>query len=248
MRGAPPPRPLAEPRVVAIPVAHNEERAIGCVLDRLAQVPGVDAAVVDDGSTDGTAAMVRGRGATLVQRQRRGGAGAAIRTAYAWARERAYDVCVIMSGNDKDRPAEMAALVGPIVRGEADLVQGSRYLGGGAYRNMPVHRQMASRIVHPWLFSIVARQRMTDTTNGYRALRLSILDDPRIQLDQPWLDAYELEPYLLLTAIRLGYAVREAPVSKVYPGGRLPYTKMRPLVDWWSIVRPIVLLGLRLRA
>jgi dolichol-phosphate mannosyltransferase len=248
MMGAPPPSPLTSPRIVAIPVAHNEERAIGCVLDRLAPVSGVDAAVVDDGSTDGTAATVRARGASLIQRGTRGGAGAAIRTAYAWAREHGYDICVIMSGNDKDRPAEMDALIGPIVRGEADLVQGSRYLAGGAYHNMPMHRQLASRFVHPWLFSAFAGQWMTDTTNGFRALRLSVLDDPRIALDQPWLDAYDLEPYLLLTAIRLGYVVRETPVSKMYPGGRVPYTKMRPVVDWWSIVRPIVMVGLGLRA
>jgi dolichol-phosphate mannosyltransferase len=88
---------------------------------------------------------------------------------------------------------------------------------------------------------------MTDTTNGYRALRLSLLDDPRLDLDQPWLDAYDLEPYLLLRAIRLGYVVREVPVSKVYPPRGQPYTKMRPVTDWWSILRPIALLGLGLK-
>jgi dolichol-phosphate mannosyltransferase len=244
----PAPRPLSAPRVIAIPVAFNEERAIGSVVDRLRDAAGVDVAVVDDGSTDGTAAIVRGRGATLIARSVRGGAGAAIRHGYAWAREKGYDICVIMSGNDKDRPDEMPALIAPIVRGEADLVQGSRYLAGGAHRNMPLHRRLASRRIHPWLFSLAVGTRMTDTTNGYRALRLSVLDDPRIRLDQPWLDAYDLEPYLLFRAIELGYAVREVPVSKIYPPRRQPYTKMRPITDWWSIVRPIVMLGLRLRS
>ena len=247
MTGPPRPRPLLAPRVIAIPVAFNEARAIGRVLERFQDLPGVDVAVVDDGSTDETAAVIRARGVMRIAHSARRGAGTAIRTAYAWAREHDYDVCVIMSGNDKDRPAEIPLLLEPITKGEADLVQGSRYLAGGSHCNMPRHRRLASQWVHPWLFSLAARQRMTDTTNGFRALRLSVLDDRRIALEQPWLDGYDLEPYLLFTAIRLGYVVREAPVSKTYPGSRQPYTKMRPITDWWSIVRPIVMLGLGLR-
>jgi dolichol-phosphate mannosyltransferase len=232
---------------VAIPVAFNEERAIGRVLDRFQDVKEIDLAVVDDGSTDATPRLVEERGVALIRRARQGGAGAAIRAGYAWARANNYDICVILSGNDKDRPDEMPLLVDPIARGEADVVQGSRYLGGGQHHNMPRHRRLASQYAHPWLFSLAAGQRMTDTTNGYRALRLSLLDDPRLDLDQPWLDAYDLEPYLLLRAIRLGYVVREVPVSKVYPPRGQPYTKMRPVTDWWSILRPIALLGLGLK-
>ena len=65
------------------------------------------------------------------------------------------------------------------------------------------------------LLSIVARQRMTDTTNGYRALRLSVLDNPAVDLTPDWLDSYGLEPYLLIKAIQAGYAVREAPASVI---------------------------------
>jgi dolichol-phosphate mannosyltransferase len=74
-----------------------------------------------------------------------------------------------------------------------------------------------------------------------------LLRDPRINWRQEWLDRYELEPYLLLMAIRLGYRHVEVPVTKIYPSHKLGYTKMRPFIDWWSIMRPIVYLGLGLR-
>ena len=239
--------PLRTPRIVAIPIAFNEELKIGSVLDRFAEVEGVDVAVLDDGSTDRTPEIIVQKGAMLIQHTQRGGAGAAIRTAYRWAAERGYDICVIMAGNDKDRPAEIFRLIEPIAEGKAVLVQGSRYLPGGNYGNMPFYRRLSTQFVHPLLFSAAARRRMTDTTNGYRALRLEVLKDKRVNLDQDWLDKYELEPYLLYKLIRLGYGVREAPVTKIYPMRELGYTKMKPITGWWSILRPILLLGFGLK-
>ena len=63
-------------------------------------------------------------------------------------------------------------------------MQGSRYLPGGDFGDMPFYRQVATRYVHPLLFSLLMRRRFTDTTNGFRAIRLSILRDPRIDLSQ----------------------------------------------------------------
>lgn len=242
-----PPCRLDAPRIVAIPVAFNEERAIGQVVDRLLDARVADIAVADDGSTDATAAIAASRGVRVLHAPRQQGVGAAIRGAYQWAHAQGYDIAVILSGNDKDRPSEIPRLVAPIVEGHADLVQGSRYLHGGRHENMPAHRIGASQVLHPWIFRMVAGQYVSDTTNGFRAMRLSLLDDPRLCLDQPWLDRYELEPYLLLKAIRLGYAVREVPVTKVYPSSDRPYTKMRPLLDWWRITRPMVLVGIGLK-
>ena len=134
----------------------------------------------------------------------------------------------------------------PLLAGEADLVQGSRWLPGGATPGIPSSRRWLTRL-YPVLFRIASGFPSTDGTNGLRAFRLALLDDPRIRLDQPWLDRYELEPYLLLKAITLGYRHREVPVTKIYPPHQLGYTKMRPFVDWWSILRPVVYLGLGLK-
>jgi dolichol-phosphate mannosyltransferase len=242
------PDPMRVPgRVVAAAIAYNERAKIGRVLDRFGPGAVDEIVVVDDGSTDGTGDIARQKGATVLTHVRRRGAGAAIRTAIDYGLFAGFDVLVVLAGNDKDRPAEIPRLVRPLFFEGYDLVQGSRYLPGGSFGNMPFYRRLATQFMHPMLFSMLAGQHMTDTTNGFRALRLAVLADSRLDLTQAWLDQYELEPYLLYKMIKLGYKVKEAPVTKVYPPHELGYTKMRPIIGWWSILRPLALLGLGLK-
>lgn len=233
-------------RILAATFAYNEGEKITRTLARHPANRAYDLLVVDDGSTDG--ALVDVDPSIMVLRNATNlGIGAAMKQAFAFALEREYEVIVIHAGNDKDEPLEIPRLLAPILAGEADFVQGSRYLGGGGFGNMPRYRVLGTRVIHPLAFSIAARKRVTDSTNGFRAFRTAILRDPRIDWRQTWLDRYELEPYLLLRAIALGYRHCEVPVTKIYPAHELGYTKMRPVVDWWSILRPIVLVGLGLR-
>ena len=94
---------------------------------------------------------------------------------------------------------------------------------------------------------MAARKWVTESTNGFRAVHRRVLADPRIDLSQAWLDQYELEPYLYLRAIQLGYRTTEVPVTKIYPPKHLGQTKMKPLTGWWSILRPLVYVGVGLR-
>ncbi len=235
-------------KVLVAPVAYNEEKKIISVFNRFTGLRVADEVLLmDDGSTDDTRRAVEAMGFRVLSHRERRGVGAAIRTVIEYARQNKFDIVVIMAGNDKDRPVEVPRLVEPIVRDGYDFVQGSRYLPGGDFGNMPKYRQIATRYVHPGLFSFITGRKITDSTNGFRAIRISCLEDPKIDHHQAWLDRYELEPYLFYKFIKLGYKVREVPVTKIYPPKALGYTKMAPITGWWSILKPLVLLGLGLK-
>jgi dolichol-phosphate mannosyltransferase len=205
-----------------------------------------DVVVVDDGSTDGSMEPFRTMPVHILSMPKNGGIGAAMQATFRYALKERYDIIVIMAGNNKDEPLEIPLLLAPILNENYDLVQGSRFLPGGGYGNMPFYRILATKL-HPLLFTVTLRKRITESSNGFRAFRLTLLQDPRIKWQQDWLSKYDLEIYLLYKVIALGYRHAEVPVTKIYPPKALGYTKMAPITGWWSMLRPIVYLTLGLK-
>lgn len=240
-------------KILVCPIAFNENLKIKNVIERFLSSPvngKADFVVMDDGSTDDTTAIISGygsQGVATIKHPMRRGVGAAIRTAITYGRKQGYEVIVILAGNDKDDPREIQSLTDPILNDGFDFIQGSRYLGGQRIGgDMPLYRKFATRL-HPLLLSFFIRTRLTDSTNGFRAIRLAIFNDKNIDLEQAWLDSYELEPYILFKALKLGYRFKEVPVTKIYPPKKMGYTKMRPLSGWWSILKPVIYLGLGIK-
>jgi len=236
-------------RVLLLTCAYNEEGKLADVFRRLAELGdlGDETLLVDDGSTDGTPDIGRRYGATVISLESCLGVGYALRRGLEYARENGFDVVVTIAGNNKDEPQEIPRLLDPICDDGLDFVMGSRFLAGGGYGgDMPAYRKFATRL-HPFLVGLFCGKKITESTNGFRAMRLSVLEDQRIDLYQSWLDHYELEVYLLMKLLLLGYKTTEVPCTKIYPKKKLGRTKMRPFTDWWRILRPVFLLGLRLK-
>jgi dolichol-phosphate mannosyltransferase len=233
--------------VIAIAPVLDERDKVREVIRRTPREVVDEILIVDDGSSDGSPEVCESLGAKVIRLERTQGVGAALRAGFRHAVDRGFDVAVVMAGNNKDAPEEIPLLLDPISRGEAMFVQGSRFLKRDPeFGDMPLYRRVATRI-HPLLFSLAARRRVTESTNGFRAIHRSVLSDSRIDLGQPWLNEYELEPYLYLRTIQLGYPTVEVPVTKIYPPRRVGQTKMKPLTGWWSILRPLVYVGLGVR-
>jgi dolichol-phosphate mannosyltransferase len=183
----------------------------------------------------------------IIKNGTRRGIGYAIRQGLGYLIDTNHSIVVVMAGNGKDDPREIARVIAPVAKGECDYVQGSRYAEGGVRERMPLVRQVFNRL-YPVIWTIMTGNKCTDVTNGYRCYRLDILDDPRINLNQDWLNGYSIEYYLHYKVLTLGYRMNEVPVSKIYPfrhrGG---YSKIQPLKDWWPILSPLILLFLGVR-
>lgn len=234
--------------VLIILPAYNEEGKIGRVLEKIRQAEIThQVVVVDDCSTDATREEALAGGAEVITHERNSGVGAGIRTGLQYGLSHGYQIAVIMSGDDQHEPCELPLVLTPVLEDSYDFVQGSRRMSGGRVINGKLFRTITT-IAYSWFFSVLTGRRITDATNGFRVFRLSILENDDIQLNQDWLDTYELEPYLLYKVVTSSsYRFKEAPITVRYHQTGKQYTKMRPFRDWWRLARPMFILRLGLR-
>jgi glycosyltransferase involved in cell wall biosynthesis len=161
------PRIAALRRIAVIPALNEESSIAGVISELRAADPGFEVIVVDDGSTDQTAQVAAALGAQVVSHPYNLGIGGAVQTGLQYAREHDFDVAVQVDGDAQHDPAEIPKILGPIIEGKADLVVGSRFLGEGEYEP-PVTRLLGIRLLAR-VVSLLVRQRVTDTTSGFRA-------------------------------------------------------------------------------
>ena len=235
-------------KILAVLPAYNEAGKVGLVVEKIKATGfGGTIVVVDDCSSDATLEEAEQAGALVLRHPKNKGVGAAIRTGINYGVENHFEICTVLSSDDQHEPKELDRVISPIINNEFDFIQGSRRMKGGQVFNDRLFRKITTRL-YSLLLSILVGQRITDATNGFRAFRLSIFDYPDINIEQDWLDRYELEPYILFKAItKKDIRFKEVPITIYYHLEAKNYTKMRPFLDWWKLARPLVYLGLRLK-
>jgi hypothetical protein len=194
-------------RVAVLIPAYEEAESIGNVLDRIPErVCGVETAVlvVDDGSRDGTGEVARAHGAIVARHVINRGGGAALRTGYRLLADSGPDVVVTLDADGQHLPEEMERLVGPVVEGEVDVAHGSRVLGEAE----PNHYARELGIVFfNRVVSLITRTKVSDCSNGYRAVRTDVL--PQLVLRQEQFHTSEF----MIEAIKRGVPAKEVPVT-----------------------------------
>jgi glycosyltransferase involved in cell wall biosynthesis len=190
------------PTVTAIIPALNEERSIGAVLRAIPRDVVTEVIVVDGGSADGTADLAAANGATVVREHRRGYG----RACAAGAAAAHGDVLVFLDADGASDPREIAGLLAPIARGEADLVLGSRLAGTMAAGAMPWHQHVGNHLSAGLLRRFYGLP-VTDL-GPYRAVRRGLLADLAIHdLTYGW------PTEMVVKAARAGWRITEVPVS-----------------------------------
>lgn len=225
--------PEAKRIAVVIP-AFREEKLIGRTLHGLP--PFIDAIyVVDDGSPDETSRAARAVGdprLRLIRHEQNRGVGAAIVSGYRAALGDQADAVVVMAGDAQMDPADLPALLAPVLAGGADYVKGNRFRSAER-RRMPVARRVAGKLLS-WLTRLASGLDVDDCQCGYTVINRHALRT--LPLDELW-PGFGYPNDLLLLAARHGLRVREVTVRPVY-------------ADEQSGVRPwhaLVIVGLILR-
>lgn len=196
----------SEPRVLAIIPAYNEEAGIAGVLAGVQTY--LPALVVDDGSSDDTAGVAEGAGASVLRQVPNQGKGAALKAGFRWALEKGYSAALTLDADGQHDPAEIPKFLTAYGEQGADLVIGQR-----DFSHMPPARRLAN-----WLgrisFSWAVGTAIPDNQSGYRLISRRLME---AMLDSRE-SGFEYEVEMITICLRRGYALAWVPIRTIYAG------------------------------
>jgi glycosyltransferase involved in cell wall biosynthesis len=216
--------PAQPPEILSILVpVFNERRTVQAVIDRLLAIElpvAREVIVIDDGSTDGTReelAGAAGQGAafTFIQIEHNRGKGHAIRTGFSHAKG---SIVAIQDADLELDPEQLASLVEPILRGETEVVYGSRFMNGPS--GAPWFTDVANRVLTS-LTNVLYGSSLTDMETCYKVMRTAVARSLALRANR-----FEIEPEITAQLIRRGHGIMEIPV-RFDPRSKAQGKKMR---------------------
>jgi len=219
------------PRLLFIVPAYNEEASVGEVVRALHErYPAASILVVDDGSSDRTAAVARQSGATVLELPFNLGIGGAVQSGLMYAVRNEYDVAVQFDGDGQHPVSEIDTLLDPVIGGRCDVAIGSRYVEQSGYRT-PVARRLGIRLLS-FVTRLLVRKRVTDPTSGFRAFNRAALEF----LADIYPHDYP-EPESIVALCRNGFGVFEVKVEmRPRQGGQSSITFVRAIYYMIKVV------------
>ncbi|QDK46190.1 hypothetical protein DOM22_13960 [Bdellovibrio sp. ZAP7] len=240
---------LSQSSILLVVVNYNQAQEIGSFLTTIQSYwSQTDTVVVDDGSSDSSPLIAKSLGFKVLKHEKNEGVGSAIRSGIVFARDNGYEAVLIMSSNGKMVAKEIPHLVKPIIDGTADYVTGSRFIAGGSSPGLTHFRKLSIPVFSAICTSLLWRK-FSDITCGFRCYKISFLFDGSCDIHQPWLSRYEMEYYIHYWACNTpGLRIIEVPVTIKYSHlAKDRQSKIRPIIDWWSMAKPLILLRLKLK-
>ena len=203
-------------KAVIIPTYNEKENIEAIIRAVLALEEGFHILVVDDGSPDGTAEIVKRLQATdfpdslfILERSGKQGLGTAYMTGFRWALEHGYDYVIEMDADFSHNPDDLPRLYHACCDGGADLAIGSRYCNGISVINWPIGRVIMSYYASKYVRTML-RMKVYDSTAGFKCYRRKVLET--IDFDRIKMRGYGFQIEMKYNAYKLGFKIAEVPI------------------------------------
>ena len=213
---------MAHNPCVLIP-SYNEARTIGHLVSEL-RARDLTVYVVDDGSTDKTAAIAESEGAVVVQHKENSGKGASMREGFKHILKRGFDSVVVMDGDGQHVVEDIGSFIEKMKETNADIVVGNRMLDTSSMPSIRIH---TNRFMSA-LISLIAGQNVPDTQSGFRLIKREVLQ--KINLES---SNYEIESEMIIKAARAGFRIESVSMKTVYKDEK---SRINPVVDAFRFI------------
>ena len=228
-------------KIVIIPT-YNEKENIEAITRKVFSLPGdFQILVIDDGSPDGTAAIVKGLQAEfperlhLLERSGKQGLGTAYLTGFKWSLEHGFDYVFEMDADFSHNPDDLLRLYSACAEHGADVAIGSRYCNGVSVVDWPIGRIIMSYYASAYVRTVL-NMKVYDTTAGFVCYTRKVLET--IDLDAVQMKGYGFQIEMKYTAHKLGFKIKEVPI--IFTNRQLGTSKMSSGIfgeAFWGVIK-----------